>query len=384
MNASLQLRPRPGMTSAPTLTVSGGQLTLQAPGEKPVVLGLTRERVLTLARYRTTMSTSDRRYVSRVGWRLLDSNGACVAWLANSDRPAYDDADVAEFAGQAGFALTDLGDVSFADLQAGRGLPLGPGTSRAGSVVAPAFQWVLTGTVAGSGALVFGPFVGRSPGLILLGSIVTFIGILAGLFLGRLLGLAQHVWREQRYRRRHPSGALRSAERTPGLVLTADADRLYVHDYAHTWAGPRGTATLAPYDVTGREHPRGLFVTWAGTSERVDIPVPFLPGELSAFAARHHLVLRPAYGAQLPPRLEADELAQVHPVGRLGRIAWLGPLLWLVAVAAASAAVLGFTGVIAVPVGACVSLAGLALLIVSGYGIVATQCNDSLVHPARI
>ena len=377
------------MTSAPTLSANGQEITLSVPGDEPVVLNPGPRGRPTIAKYRTTMRVPGKtRTVTRVGWRLLAGDGSCLAWLVNSDRPAYADPDVEAFAQAAGLAVVDLGEVPYADLHADRGLAIGPGTSRVTSLVAPPFQWMLTGVIAGSVALAIGPFIGpgRSQGTVIVGAVVALIGMFAGLLLAQVLGLAQHVWRERRYVRTHPSDALRSARRTPGLALVADRERLYVYDYARSWEGAKDAATLAPYDVPQgtRAHSRGLFVTWSGSPERVDIPADFDPNELTAFASRHRIALRPATLEQLPKKPEATEVARVWFVDRIARVAWIGPLLWLIALTAVVVAVLGLMKVLAVPIGACVSLCGLALLIASGYGMAALQFSDSLVHPDRV
>ncbi|MBD2759541.1 hypothetical protein IEE94_08450 [Yimella sp. cx-573] len=385
-----QLRPLPGMTDAPTVTAAGGQITLAVPGKDPVVVRPAGRPAI--AKYTTSIPVPRRhrvtpRKVRRVGWRLMDPSGRCLAWLANSDRPAYDDADVARFAAAAGIDRVDLGEVPYAEVVRDRGEAVGPGTSAVGAYVAPPFQWFLTGAVGGGMAFFGGPFIGdRRQSTMLIAVGVTFVGMFLGIWVSQMMGIAQHVWRERRYRQAHPTSGLRSAERTPGIIVTADASRVYVYDYFRTWEGPRAATTFRPYELEAgqRKHPRGLFVTWEGTRDRVDIVTRFEPAEVNAFAAQHGITVRPGHEGQLPKQHKVDETARVWFVEELGRVPWLGPLFWAIALVAVVVAVLGFIGALAIPTGISVCLIGLALLVGSGYGLGLEQLNDSLVHPERV
>lgn len=393
---SILLRPNSGMSDAARLSADARSLRLEWPSgarEYPIGPG----GVSTLARY-TTIVRPPRgpgavrgRGVPRSGWRLLDASGRTIVWLANSDREAYDPDAARKFAAGAGLRYTDLGFLKLGELSANAGDRIGPGTSGLGAVVAPSSQWMIAGAILGGGALLAGlviPQSGSSPVLV---PLMALLGMFVGVAIAQPYGILSLVWREQRHYRRHRAAGLRSAKRTPGLILTTDGPRLTVHDYAKAQDFPANeTLVLAPYDVTGsgRHAERGLIVRArdAETGERLsaDITEHFDPQELAAFTATHGLRLEPAHTGQLPkPKRPVDSVRTAF-VSRLQPWAWVAPILWCAAALAAVAGMLGLFGAVNLSTGLSVSALGFALLVPAGHGLMAAQLNDSLVHPDRL
>lgn len=390
------LRPNPGMSGVATLSAVPGSLRLEWPdGRREYPIGP--EGAVTLARYTTVVRPPrrpgevQRRGVPRSGWRILDAAGRTLAWLANSDREAYDPAAAKRFAERAGLQYADLGYLQTAELTASAGERIGPGTSVAGSVAAPPFQWIIVGAVLGGAALLAGFFVPEEGSRPVLVAVMAFLGMFVGVVLAQPLGLLALVWREQRYYQRHRAAGLRSATRTPGLILVADGHRLTLHDYAKAQDFPQGQAlVLAPYDVTGsgRHAERGLLVRGRDpqTGERLsaDITEPFDPRELAAFAASYGIRVEPAHVGQLPKKRTGVEAVRTDLVSQLQKVAWLAPVFWVAAPIVAIVGVLGLTGVLSVSIGTSISALGFAVLLLAGHGLMAAQLNESLVDPKRL
>lgn len=398
------LFPLNGQPDAPTLRmVRGGRLLAGAEGSgRTREVGIGGDGAVALARYTTTVrnpraGAGDRH---RVGWQLLDRTGQVLVWLGNSERPMYDTGQAQAFAASAGLRCAGLGEVAWADLQR---VPAearigGPGTSRAGSVVAPMLQWALCLVVIGGPLMVEGPtvlgdFSASASGadvLLAIGRVV--LGILGGIFVAKFLGRFILCYREDRAWRRRRSAVLRSARRLPALSITTEYGQLVVRDLErrHQVGTGQGIALqqyrVPPGSRRGPAAAGGLLIR-DPRKVALEVPAEFDAGEVAAFAARISAsVLQPETDPrQLPVRPKGR---RTRPV-RVGRAWWrhaglgvqvvclLSPALVAVAVARAA-------GVPLVPGWLAWELGGLAALTIGSWLLVRAQAPAWVVRPRTV
>lgn len=146
------LLPNPTAVGVPVLTVEDGELVATWRGGRwshPLA-----EVSLVTCSYRIRNSQTSG--LTRDNVLVEDRAGQPLAWLGNLDVAPYLPSALAEFADAVGVPLVQRGEVPFSTVSA---LPdhvrIGPGTSRAGQLAAPARQWILClALIGGAGPLV--------------------------------------------------------------------------------------------------------------------------------------------------------------------------------------------------------------------------------------
>ncbi|GAB3292867.1 hypothetical protein EK0264_11815 [Epidermidibacterium keratini] len=389
-----ELRPLPGRGDVPTLTAyADGRLTASVPDEGTTEFRIGPDGVVVLAAYVTEVPAPRRspgqRRLYRMGWHLMDANRRPVAWLGNLERDLYGTDDLNAFAADAGLAVADRGAVPYSQLLSEDSKKIGPGTSKLTAFVAPASQWALAGTVLAGIFLCFGWFVPDGPALGI--GLGMFLGIFVGPAFLPLLGILLAVHRENRWYAKHPAAVLRSADRAPGLTVTASSREVLVADLFKTKSASRsGRVQLVPYDTTQtdpeRWSTRGLVVQ-ASSSRSIDIPAVFDPTELQAFSNKTGIPVGPLQTdpAKLPGREKAkvDEV-RLKLARRFGRVHWLALLLWILVPIALVLAVLGLVKVLPIAMSYCLVMIGYAVAIPSAWGMAQNQLNASALHPDQI
>lgn len=389
-----ELRPLPGRGDVPTLTAyADGRLVASVPDEDEAEFQIGPGGITALATYVTEVPAPRRsitqRRLYRMGWHLLDGTGRPVAWLGNLEREIYDESALRDFADTAGLKVLDRGRVPYSQLLGEDARKLGPGTSMLTAFVAPSREWALAGMVVAGILLCFGWFLpdGSRLGI----GLGMFLGIFAGPALLPLVGILLAIHREKRWYARHTSVVLRSADRVPGLAVTATPNELLVMDLFKTKSAHRSRRVrLAPYDTTQtnpeRWATRGLVVQ-GNSGPSIDIPDVFDPVELQAFSQAAGIPIGELLtdASELParPKAKMDEV-RVKLARRLGGIHWIALLLWVLAAVALVLAVLGLLKVLPIAVSYCVVMIGFAVAIPSAWGMAQNQLSVSVLHPDEL
>lgn len=136
---TLTLRPNAAAVGVPTLSIEGDYLVVTTAEKQQT--HLLADVILAAFTYRIRIQTSG---LTRYNVLLEDRSGRPLAWLGNLDIEPYPGVALSEFATRAGIPLQVRGELPFSAVAS---IPdearIGPGTSRAGSVVAPLRQWLM-------------------------------------------------------------------------------------------------------------------------------------------------------------------------------------------------------------------------------------------------
>ncbi|WP_431840999.1 hypothetical protein [Calidifontibacter indicus] len=141
MRSTATLEPNPSAPGVPRLTVDGDRVDIDT-GQGTRSLALAE---VGIACFTYAIRNSQTAGLVRHNVMIETRDGRPLAWLGNADVVPYAPGALAGFAAQAGLPLRDLGEIPYSAVRAfpDEVLRVGPGTSRAGSMVAPLRQWIL-------------------------------------------------------------------------------------------------------------------------------------------------------------------------------------------------------------------------------------------------